>query len=115
MDKHLRISSVSVSLFFSVSLSLSPSLSLFLSLYFSNYLFIYSFILVYLSIYVYLYLLGLSPNEFDRTGLEQLVRARKCPAYVLPSSQVLGRCVPTFGLVQTRDNVATTKIAALKR
>jgi len=45
----------------------------------------------------------LSPGEFEHktTNVSTLVKQRKCPAYLLPSTPFLGRCVPTFGLVRT--------------
>jgi choline transporter-like protein 2/4/5 len=41
---------------------------------------------------------GLEPGEFQanyKTNYKMLVKQRKCPAYLLPSQPVLGRCIPT--------------------
>eukprot|EP00090_Calanus_glacialis_P041007 TRINITY_DN7188_c0_g1_i2.p1 TRINITY_DN7188_c0_g1~~TRINITY_DN7188_c0_g1_i2.p1 ORF type:complete len:720 (-),score=98.82 TRINITY_DN7188_c0_g1_i2:192-2351(-) len=52
----------------------------------------------------------LSPGEFDHqtTNVSTLVKQRKCPAYLLPSTPFLGRCVPTFGLVRTGSDEQET-------
>ena len=56
----------------------------------------------------------LSPGEFENTSIEELVKSRKCPAYILPSTQILGRCVPDFGL-HTETSEEMMKINNLKR
>ena len=58
--------------------------------------------ILYVHVYMHSFInSGLSPGEFEGTTVKELVRLRKCPAYVLPSSPVLGRCVPTFGLTRS--------------
>ena len=39
--------------------------------------------------------------------MTSLVSSRKCPAYLLPSKQFLGRCIPTFGLVKQGEEAST--------
>jgi len=41
--------------------------------------------------------------EDSTTPISKLVEERSCPAYLLPSTPVLGRCVPTFGLVRREE------------
>ena len=36
---------------------------------------------------------GLAGGEYASKGVEQLVRERKCPAYILPTRNILGRLV----------------------
>ena len=52
------------------------------------------------------------PADAD-TPLQQLVKGRKCPAYLIPSQPFLGRCVPTFGLVRT-TNSTISRITEMK-
>jgi len=47
----------------------------------------------------------------DSSGekLLKLISARKCPAYTLESIPIAGRCVPSFGLVEGKQNETTIK------
>ena len=49
----------------------------------------------------------LSPGEYEGTTVEDLIRLRKCPAYLLTSTTVLGRCVPNFGLLPPNSSDQT--------
>jgi len=45
----------------------------------------------------------LSSGEYVATSMRDLVKKRKCPAYIIPSKPFLGRCVPTFGLLRATN------------
>eukprot|EP00092_Neocalanus_flemingeri_P054119 GFUD01063736.1.p1 GENE.GFUD01063736.1~~GFUD01063736.1.p1 ORF type:complete len:668 (+),score=70.01 GFUD01063736.1:50-2053(+) len=56
------------------------------------------------------------PGTNMTTEMAQLVEERSCPAYILPSKSVLGRCVPTFGLVSIEETGrAEAKMNAIKK
>eukprot|EP00092_Neocalanus_flemingeri_P030195 GFUD01032774.1.p1 GENE.GFUD01032774.1~~GFUD01032774.1.p1 ORF type:complete len:634 (-),score=74.68 GFUD01032774.1:17-1918(-) len=56
------------------------------------------------------------PGTNMTTEMSQLVEERSCPAYILPSKSVLGRCVPTFGLVSIEGTGrAEAKLNAIKK
>ena len=47
-------------------------------------------------------------------SLRNLVKKRKCPAYLIPSRPFLGRCVPTFGLVRSSANLTRSNVERMQ-
>jgi len=58
-------------------------------------------------------ILGLAAGEYATTSVEQLVSQRKCPAYILPSRNLLGRYMCTlrgFKLIEVQIKFLDTFI-----
>jgi len=43
----------------------------------------------------------------DPNKIIDLIKGRKCPAYILESIPIAGRCVPSFGLIEGKDNTSS--------
>jgi len=48
---------------------------------------------------------NLSPGNFTDIGMDiyKLVKSKQCPEYLLPSTPVMGRCVPTVSLMTSQE------------
>ena len=59
------------------------------------------------------YCRNLAGGEFENRSMEDLVKQRKCPSFLVPSKTFLGRCVPTFGL-EADNNLTNMQVEMMK-